>query len=255
MEKIAKEMKTVVLKLGGSFLLANGSANLESLLEMASTCKHILQKGSNLVVVVGGGVPARNYIQAASALGASNGVKDHFGILVSRLNARLFIEALGDNLAVSQPAESLEQVRSFLQRKPVVVLGGLQAGQSTTAVAALCAEYVKADKVIFSTDVDGVYDANPKVVKEAKLLKKVNYDDLRKLTGLENSNPGQYQLMDGVCITILERSKIPAVIIKGTGEQILAAYEGKDIGTTIIRKNMNLKSKNMKKRLRKRKKK
>lgn len=38
---------------------------------------------------------ARHYVDAAAAVGASNGVKDHFGILVSRLNARLFIEALG----------------------------------------------------------------------------------------------------------------------------------------------------------------
>ena len=150
-----QKVKTVVLKLGGSFLLANGNANLESIKEMASTCRSILSKEAKLIVVVGGGVPARNYISAASALGASNGVKDHFGILVSRLNARLFIEALGDDLTLSEPAETLQEVRTFLQQKPVVVLGGLQPGQSTTAVAALCAEYVKADQVIFSTDVDG----------------------------------------------------------------------------------------------------
>ena len=157
--------------------------------------------------------------------------------MVSRLNARLFIEALGDDITNTEPAETLQQVRSSLQSKPIVVLGGLQPGQSTTAVAALCAEYVKAERIIFSTDVDGVYDANPKEVKTAKLLKKVNYDQLRKLTGLENSNPGQYQLMDGVCLTILERSKIPSVILRGTGENILNAIEGKDVGTLILQEN------------------
>ena len=46
-------------------------------------------------------------------------------------------------------------MRSFLQNKSIVVLGGLQPGQSTTAVAALCGEYVKANRIVFSTDVDG----------------------------------------------------------------------------------------------------
>lgn len=81
----------------------------------------------------------------------------------------------------------------------------------------------------------GVYDSNPKENKDAKLLKKVNYDDLRKLTGIDNSSPGQYQLMDGVCVTILERSRIPAVIIKGTGENIVKAFNGEDVGTYVIK--------------------
>eukprot|EP01091_Cochliopodium_minus_P000428 TRINITY_DN10406_c0_g1_i1.p1 TRINITY_DN10406_c0_g1~~TRINITY_DN10406_c0_g1_i1.p1 ORF type:complete len:238 (-),score=76.66 TRINITY_DN10406_c0_g1_i1:40-753(-) len=234
MQQLTKVKNTIVLKLGGSFLLSSGSPNLESINEMANTCKSIINNGSKLIVVVGGGVPARNYIQAATALGSSNGVKDYFGILVSRLNARLFIEALGDEITHTDPAESLQQVRSSLQTKPIVVLGGLQPGQSTTAVAALCAEYVKADKIIFSTDVDGVFDSNPKTNKDAKLLNRINYDGLRRLTGTENSGPGQYQLMDGVCLTILERSKIPSVILKGTGQNILDAIEGKDVGTLIV---------------------
>jgi uridylate kinase len=34
--------------------------------------------------------------------------------------------------------------------------------QSTTAVAALCAEYCKAERVIYATDVEGVYSADPR---------------------------------------------------------------------------------------------
>ena len=39
---------------------------------------------------------ARNYIGAAQALDASKGVMDYLGVLVSRLNARVFVEALRD---------------------------------------------------------------------------------------------------------------------------------------------------------------
>jgi uridylate kinase len=61
------------------------------------------------------------YVEAATAVGSNNGVKDHFGILVSRLNARLFIEALNDDANVfAEPCETLQQVRSNLQLKPIV---------------------------------------------------------------------------------------------------------------------------------------
>eukprot|EP01097_Dermamoeba_algensis_P002058 TRINITY_DN1820_c0_g1_i1.p1 TRINITY_DN1820_c0_g1~~TRINITY_DN1820_c0_g1_i1.p1 ORF type:complete len:247 (-),score=65.09 TRINITY_DN1820_c0_g1_i1:89-787(-) len=225
--------RTFVLKLGGSFLLGDGKPDLSSIKEMANTVRHVVNSGNSLIVVVGGGIPARNYIEAASHLGASNGVKDYLGMLVSRLNSRLFIEALDPQLVLAEPAETLQQVRTGLQTRPVVVVGGLQPGQSTTAVAALCCEYVKAERVVFSTDVDGVYDSDPKKNPDAKRLPRVTYDQLRNLTGLENSAPGQYRIIDGVALTILERSRIPAQILKGSQENILAAFEGKDIGTVV----------------------
>ncbi len=122
---------------------------------MATLVKHYARQGNRFVVVVGGGQTARSYITAAEALGANNGIKDYFGILVSRLNARLFIEALNDpELAHADPPESLQELRRSLQLKPIVTIGGLQPGQSTTAVSALCAEYVNAKRVVFCTDVD-----------------------------------------------------------------------------------------------------
>ena len=165
---------------------------------------------------------------------ASNGVKDFFGILVSRLNARLFIEALSDDLVYSEPAESLQSVRTSLQTKNVVVLGGLQPGQSITAVAALCAEYVKASKIIFSTDVDGVFTADPRKDPEAKLLPQATYDELDALTSGPNTLPGEYRLIDGVALTILRRSKIYAQILKGSEQNILKAAAGEPVGTLIV---------------------
>lgn len=229
--------RTFVIKLGGSFLLAGGAPNGELLTGMAATIQKIREQGNRLVVVVGGGVVARQYVTAAASVGANNGVKDHFGILVSRLNARLFIEALNDDTNVfSEPCETLQQVRAASQLKPIVVLGGLQPGQSTTGVAALCAEYLKAERVIFCTDVDGVYDKDPKKHSDAKRLPHATYEKLRKLTEGDNALPGEYRLMDGMCLTILERSNIPAQIILGKSEAIIEAVAGKDVGT-VLRKD------------------
>mmetsp|Transcript_25992 Transcript_25992/g.72795 ORF Transcript_25992/g.72795 Transcript_25992/m.72795 type:complete len:235 (+) Transcript_25992:130-834(+) len=225
--------KSVVIKIGGSFLLADGKPNAAILTDMASTIKAIVGMGYRVAVVVGGGIAARQYIAAADALGANAGTKDMMGILVSRLNARLFVQAYGDG-CYDVPIENLDDLRVALQVRNVVVMGGLQPGQSTTAVAALAAEYVGAEAVIFGTDVDGVYSADPRKDPTAKLFKEISYQRLRELsTSKENTLPGQYRLMDSVALTILERSGMRANIILGTRDNYLALLEGNAVGTKI----------------------
>jgi uridylate kinase len=108
----------VVLKIGGSFLIKPGSSepDVVELRQMASVVGELLASDAarRLVIIVGGGVSARNYIAAASALGSSAGLMDHLGILVSRLNARVFVEALREANVTDvwpEPAESLQDLR------------------------------------------------------------------------------------------------------------------------------------------------
>ena len=56
-----------------------------------------------------------------------------------------------------------------------------------------------------TSSAQGVYTADPRKHADAKLLPTVTYRRLEELTGAENSAPGQYRLMDGVALTILER--------------------------------------------------
>ena len=155
--------------------------------------------------------------------------------MVARLNARMFIEALRDeDLVYSEPAENLQEVRTGIQLKSVVVVGGFQPGQSTTAVSALCAEYCRARMVIYGTDVDGVYTADPHKDPTAKKLSNINYDELRALiVNTDNSLPGKYRIMDGMALTVLERSSIRAEILLGRKETIMNCVNGKHEGTII----------------------
>jgi len=199
---------------------------------MASSVRLLLNQGNEVTCVVGGGIAARQYINAAASLGASHGVCDYFGILVSRLNARLFIEALGD-IAYPDPPESLQQLCSFSQSGKVVVLGGLQPGQSTTTVAALCAEYLKANLILYCSNVPAVYTGDPRKNPDAKKLEDVTYKDLQFLCGVDNSAPGQYQIMDTLALTILERSRLTAIILEGTHDNIEAVMRGERVGTKV----------------------
>ena len=67
---------------------------------------------------------------------------------------------------------------------------------STTAVAALAGEFVNAETVIFGTDVDGVYSADPRKDPNAKKHDVISYKSLRALcTGEDNILPGFYSFL------------------------------------------------------------
>jgi uridylate kinase len=161
------------------------------------------------------------------------------GIEVSRLNARLLILALGDQAYPAVPKD-LEQVSkavlgsSSSSNSTVVVTGGLHPGQSTNATAALIAEKVKASKFLNATDVNGIYDSDPNKNKGAKLLKEITVKKCIELLGSEDSAAGAYDLMDIVALKVIERSKIPTVVLKSDPAVIKNAISASTIGTRIV---------------------
>jgi uridylate kinase len=185
------------------------------------------------VVVAGGGKVARHYITIARGFGSDEASLDILGIEVSRLNARLLIAALDDHAYPSVPAD-LEQVSKAAAGGKIVVTGGLHPGQSTNATAALIAEKVKATKFLNATDVDGIYDSDPNKIKGAKLFKEITVKKCIELLGSENSSAGAYDLMDMVALKVIERSKIPTVVLRSDPVMIKSAIAGKATGTRII---------------------
>ena len=134
------------------------------------------------------------------------------------MNAQLFISYLG-NLAYPIIPQSIEELSVAKLFNKIVVMGGLQPGQSTTSVALEVAEFIKADKVIILTDVDGIFDKDPKKKQDAKLLEYINYRELTDLL-ITNSNvkqaaAGEYRIFDAVSLQILKRSNIKVLIGSG----------------------------------------
>jgi uridylate kinase len=186
------------------------------------------------VVVAGGGKMARHYISIARGFGLDEASLDIMGIEVSRLNAKLLIAALGRKAHPSVP-EDLEQVTDAVASSgKVVVTGGLHPGQSTNATAALIAEKVGAKKFINATDVDGIYDSDPRTNKNARMFNEITTRKCRELLGGENSMAGGYDLMDIVALKVIERSKIPTVVIKSDPATIKNAAIGRAASGTRI---------------------
>jgi uridylate kinase len=185
------------------------------------------------IVVAGGGKLARHYISTARSLGSDEASLDILGIEVSRLNARLMIIALGDQAYPVVP-EDLEQVSKAVTASKIVVTGGLHPGQSTNATAALIAEKVKASKFLNATDVNGIYDSDPNKNENAILFNEITVKRCIDLLASEDSAAGGYDLMDIVALKVIERSKIPTVVLKSDPAVIKKAISHTAVGTRII---------------------
>jgi len=223
-------MNRIVIKLSGSVFSENASKI--SLLKYAAMLKSISKK-AQLVVVAGGGHIARHYIDLARSFGVDEASLDELGIEVSRLNAQLLVYALG-NAAYPHIPKNLQEVVVAVETGKIVVTGGLHPGQSTNATSAQIAEKINASMFINATDVNGIYDADPKTHKNAKLLKRIKLRALRNMLVHESTMAGAYDLMDIVALKVIERSKIPTRVIKADPNTIKRAVNGSPFGTEII---------------------
>ncbi len=220
----------VVLKLG-KFLFPS-YPNLKLLKEYVAIIEDLAERGSRVVIVTGGGGLAKEYIKAAREGGLNESLCDLIGIKISRINAYLLASMFKEH-AYQRIPENLEELRYAMQAWRIVVLGGLTPGHSTTTVGALAAEAIKADCYIIASDVEGIYNKDPRTFKDAKMLKTITTKKVFKIAIRGNLWAGGYEI-DPLAIKIIERSKIPTYFIDGRKpENFLKILTGEKIGTYI----------------------
>jgi len=217
----------LVYSLGGSILAGRDT---KSLSEYAKALKELAAE-HKIFVVVGGGKIAREYIEKARALGASELFCDQIGIGATKLNALLLVAALGD-AALQEIPGSYNQAAESLHR--IVVMGGLSPGQTTDAVSAMLAERVHADRLVIATSVDGVYTADPEKDPSAQKLERMTPRALVRLAIETEMKAGSRSPVDPLAAKIIERSSIPTAIVLGSEiENLRKGALGGHTGTEI----------------------
>src|SRR5207245_1005721 len=221
-----------VVKLGGA--LFRRDPDVTALEEMGKVVGGCVAEGNQLVLVAGGGENARTYISAARKLGAEESTCDLLGIQITRANAEVVRLATG-SIASSKIPTALSDLPHCAGSGKAVVMGGLQPGQSTSAVAALAAEITRAEILVNGTDVDGIYTDDPKKNPKAKIIRSVNVDKLLSWAMGGEVFAGRYELLDPLAIKIMQRAKMPTRFVSlADPGNILAALQGKDIGTRVV---------------------
>jgi uridylate kinase len=220
----------IVLRIGGSVIAS--PLNPELIGKYADLLENLDRQGHEIVVIVGGGVLAREFIKAAKSLGLDEKAQDEVAISVSRIYAQLLLKKL-ESGCEAVPL-TVEEAARFLDEGKIVVMGGLKPGMTTDTVAALIAEYIKANLLIKATNQEGVYDKDPAKYADAIKLDHLKFEDLSGVFAEGKHKAGIHQIIDPEAVKILKRERVKVVVVNGfKPENVLDAVKGQRIGTVI----------------------
>jgi uridylate kinase len=230
----------ISLSLGGSLLTGKNSEPYVELdpniyCRYAETLKQLHSNGHEIIVVCGGGKPARYFIDLAKQLGGLPDVQDLLGVKASHVNALLLMSALGDyadQTRIYQRGSDL----NYAKKGSILVGGGYRPGSSTDYRSVIFAVKIGADLIVNATDVSGVYDKNPKIHMDAIKLRELTFDRLERIIK-ENTRqaPGKYGLFDLKAVRLGKKAGIPIVFIDGRDtEEIKRAIEGTHSGSIVV---------------------
>lgn len=234
----APAYQRILLKLSGEALRSPGSMDNISPEIVARIAEEIAQAhraGVQIGLVVGGGNFWRG--AKASVRGMDRATADYVGMLATVMNALALQSALeraGVPCVVQSAIEMKNVAESFIRLKARTYLDNNKivisprTGNpffSTDTTAALRASEINAEVVMKATSVDGVYDADPKKVSDAKRFDAISYQEC-----LER----QLKVMDSTAFTLCMDNKKPIIVFDmHTPGNITRALLGEPIGTTI----------------------
>lgn len=225
----------IVVKIGGSLLFdADQQYKLVRYREYAQLIQQLTNEGHEIILVVGGGSLAKSLVEKGKILGGERDALDYLGIAATWICAQLMITALG-KLAYPTPIMTEDQLIALQQDGRLLVLGGLEPGQSTNAVAARVAELTQSEVLLNITDVEGVFDHDPKTNNKAKLLPLLTVSQLQKIIASLETEPGTYPLFDKRALEIIQRSGIEVWFVSGQDtEKIFYAIKTQKPGTRVV---------------------
>jgi len=255
-----KSAKRIVVKVGTSTLTyENGGVNFRRIDKLAQVLSDLHNSGKDVILVTSGaigvgvglmGFKARpqetHYKQALAAVGQcelmslySEFFRKYSQTVGQILVTRDVIEIEETKKNILNTIEALVELRII----PVVnendtvatdELEGANIGDNDT-LSAIVAGIVHADTLIFLTDIDGLYDADPHQNPEAKRIERVEgvTDDIKKLAGGSGSNRGTGGMLAKVtAVEVANRYGIDVVICNGENPSILyKVFEGEPVGT------------------------
>ncbi len=230
--------KRVLLKLSGEALMGDQRFGLSAdvVARLADEIRDVHRLGVEVAVVLGGGNIIRGV--SAAAQGIDRVAADHMGLLATVINGLALQDALekrGVTNRLMSAVEMRQIAEPFIRRRAmrhlekgrvVLFVGGTGNPFFTTdSAAALRANEIRADVLLKATKVDGVYDADPGLVREAKLLKSVSYRE-----ALERG----LQVMDAAAIALCMENGIPIKVFNlRTHGNIQRVVLGEDLGSLV----------------------
>ncbi|QTQ14567.1 UMP kinase [Treponema parvum] len=248
---------TKILSVGGS-IVAPEKPDVEFIRRFIQMIRTWLEEENDrrLILVVGGGGPARAYQKAYSEIisdsfsgknsdnsekgktgendpksNECSGEADWIGIMATRLNAQLLKACLG-HLCAQEVVYDPLSINEFKGR--VLVAAGWKPGFSTDNDAVLLAERFNADTVINLSNIEKVYTDDPKTNPDARPIDLITWKDFCKMVGDEWS-PGKNTPFDPIASKKAQSLGLTVICASGKNiENTKKILDGKAfIGTRI----------------------
>ena len=228
--------KRLLLKLSGEVLAGEKGTGIdfEKVLDVCERVKQCVDMGVQVAIVVGGG----NFWRGRSSGKMDRTRADHMGMLATSINSLALadaLEQLGVTARVQTAIEMRQIAEPYIRNKAVrhlekgrVAIFGCGTGNpffSTDTAAALRAAEIGADVIFKATNVDGVYDSDPKLNPDAK-----KYDTLSHIDVLQQG----LHVMDSTAASLCMDNGIEILVFNlDNPDNIVAAVTGETIGTLV----------------------
>jgi len=227
---ILKSDMIEVLSLGGS-LVCPEEIDVLFLKRFRNFILKWVKKGKKFLIFVGGGKIAREYQKVARGFNVKDEELDWVGIFATFLNAQLVKSIFKDFAFQKVISNPLEKIKT---KKKIIVFGGWKPGRSTDFDSVLAARNFGAKRVINLSDVDFIYDKNPKKFKNTKPLEEISFDELFKIIG-KKWTPGANIPFDPEAAKLAKKEKIKVIFLNGRNlKNLEKVFLGKKFKGTII---------------------
>lgn len=230
--------RRILLKLSGEVLMGPGQFGIDpdTVQRVAKEIVQVKEAGYELCIVVGGGNIFRGI--AGAAKGFERASADYMGMLATVMNAIAVQNVLEQNgvetrvqsaipmASVCEPFIRRRAERHLEKGRVVIFAAGVGSPFFTTdSGAALRAAEMKCDALFKGTSVDGVYDADPKKVPDAKRYDEIGFSDVLSR---------DLKIMDASAIALCRDNDIPIVVfnIREQGN-LLKVLAGEGVATIV----------------------
>ena len=232
------KFQRVLIKVSGEALMGDKGygQDLATIQRIAADIKEVADMGVQVCVVVGGGNIFRGISGAAQGMERSSA--DYMGMLATILNGlaiQNILDQMGIETRVMSAIEMNQVCEPYIRRRAIrhlergivtIFAGGIGSPYFTTdTTAALRASEMGCDALLKGTQVDGVYNADPKKDKTATRYDTLTYHDVLAR---------DLKVMDAAAISLARENQIPILVFsihdKGAFAQVVC---GEGICTTI----------------------
>lgn len=222
-----------VLSLGGSIVVPKEGIDVKFLKRFRRLVLAHTKKGARFILICGGGATARTYQSSVSHITKLKPDDvDWLGIHATRLNAHLLKTIFNGHTYRFVVKDPTRKVPNW--KESILVASGWKPGWSTDYDAVRLAEQFNAGVLINLSNIDTVFDKDPRKYKDAMPICDISWKEFRKLVGTR-WDPGAHTPFDPVAARHAERIGLQVIIANGRNiknlENILA---GKSFVGTVI---------------------